>query len=318
MKRMLSYSDIQQAVKRVAPYVHRTPVLTCSTFNRMFGCDLFFKCENFQKAGSFKIRGACNAVFSLSKDSAEQGVATHSSGNFAQALSLAANLKGLPAYIVVPKNAPAVKVKAVEGYGGKVLFCEPTLAARETMLNEVIKNTGAKFIHPYNQSGVIAGQGTAANELMEEVKNLDMVITPVGGGGLISGTAIAVKSISPNTQVIGGEPSGADDAFKSIQAGKILPSVTPNTIADGLRTSLGNLTFPVIYNNVSEIVTMSDQVIIEAMSLIWERMKIIVEPSAAVAFGVILKRKINVSGRKVGIILSGGNVDLHHLPWMSD
>jgi threonine dehydratase len=239
-------ADIRQAVVRLKPYAHRTPVLTCTSLNQMLGAEIFCKCENFQKVGAFKFRGACNAVFALSDAAAQRGVATHSSGNHAAALALAARLRGITAYIVMPRNAPEVKKAAVAGYGGRIVFCEPTLAAREAMLASVVQETGAAFIPPYNDPQVIAGQGTAALELCEDIAGLDVVLAPVGGGGLVSGTAIAVAGLSPMTRVIAAEPAGADDAYRSLQAGTILPSIHPKTIADGLLTSLGELTFAII------------------------------------------------------------------------
>jgi threonine dehydratase len=268
--------------------------------------------------GAFKFRGACNAVFSLADEEAARGVATHSSGNHAQALALAARLRGIPAYIVMPNNAPAVKKAAVAGYGGQITYCEPTLHARETALAQVVQETDAIVVHPYNNHQVIAGQGTATLELLEEVPDLNAVIAPVGGGGLLSGIAIAAKGISPHIRVLGAEPEMADDAHRSLQAGHILPSENPRTIADGLLTSLGTLTFPIIQQNVEQIVTVSEAGIIEAMKFIWERAKIVVEPSAAVPVAVLWERKIDLSGLRVGVILSGGNVDLDRLPWQKN
>jgi len=281
------------------------------------GARVFFKCENFQKVGAFKYRGACNAVFSLSEEEAARGVATHSSGNHAQALALAARMRGIPAYIVMPRTAPAVKKAAVLGYGGQVSLCEPTLAAREAALDEVVARTGAEIVHPYNDERVMAGQGTAVMELLEDVPDLDVVMTPVGGGGLLGGTAVAATELKPGIRVIAGEPEGADDAFRSLALGSIQPSIGPKTIADGLLTSLGTLTFPIIRERVEQIVTVSDAGIIETMKFIWERMKIVVEPSGTVPAAVLWERKIDLSGLKVGVILSGGNVDLGNLPWMA-
>jgi threonine dehydratase len=273
------------------------------------------KCENLQKVGAFKFRGSCNAVFSLTDEEAAQGVATHSSGNHAQALALAARLCGIPAYIVMPENAPAVKKAAVAGYGGQITFCKPTLEARETTTAQVVEKTGATVIHPYNDYRVIAGQGTAALELLEEIPDLDVVIAPVGGGGLLSGTAIAAKGISSDIRVIAAEPEMADDAYRSLQAGRIIPSENPQTIADGLLTSLGDKTFPIIQQHVEQIVTVSEKAILESMKFIWERAKIVIEPSAAVPVALLWERKIDLSGLRVGVILSGGNVDLEKLPW---
>jgi len=276
---------------------------------------VFLKCENLQKVGAFKFRGACNAVFSLPESDVERGVVTHSSGNHAQALALAARLRGIPAYIVMPHNSPAVKKAAVDGYGGKITFCEPTLEARETTQSKVAAETGATVVHPYNNYQVIAGQGTAAMELLLDVPDLDIILAPVGGGGLLSGTAIAATELSPRIRVIGTEPEQADDAFRSLAAGTIIPSVNPQTIADGLRTSLGDLTFPIIRERVERIVTVSEAGIIAAMRFVWERAKIVIEPSAAVAVGALWERKIDLIGLRVGVILSGGNVDLDKLPW---
>lgn len=308
--------DIEQAAKRIKPYAHHTPVLTCTSLNRMVEATLFFKCENFQKAGAFKFRGACNAVFSLSEDEAKCGVATHSSGNHAAALALAARLRGVEAKIVMPKTAAAIKKTAVAGYGGTIIYCEPTQEARESTLAQVVQETGATFIHPYNDRRVISGQGTAALELLREVPELDVVMVPVGGGGLLSGTAISTAALFRNTRVIAAEPAGADDAYRSFQSGSIIPSVNPQTIADGLLTSLGELTFAVIQRHVEQIVTVSEETIVRAMRHVWERMKIIIEPSAAVPFGALLEKRLDLTGKRVGIVLSGGNVDLDRLPWL--
>jgi len=308
-------NDICQAAQRIKPYAHRTPVLTCKSLNEQVGAQVYLKCENFQKVGAFKFRGACNAVFSLTDEEAVRGVCTHSSGNHAQALALAAKLRGIPAYIVMPDNAPKVKKDAVAGYGGQITFCEPTLEARESTLDRVRLDTRANVVHPYDDERVIAGQGTAALELLEEVPDPDVIIAPVGGGGLLSGTAIAATEIKKGIRVIAGEPEMADDAYRSMKAGAIFPSVNPRTIADGLLTSLGTLTFPIIQKRVEQIVTVSEAGIIASMKFIWERAKIVIEPSAAVAVSVLWERKIDLRGLKVGVILSGGNVDLERLPW---
>ncbi len=307
--------DIRQAAERIKPYAHRTPVLTNESLNQQVGSQVFLKCENLQKVGAFKFRGACNAVFSLTDEEAAKGVCTHSSGNHAAALALAARMRGIPAYIVMPSNAPQVKKDAVAGYGGRITFCEPTLEARESTLDRIRLDTGASVVHPYNDERVIAGQGTAALELLEDVPDLDVIIAPVGGGGLLSGTSIAATEIKKGIRVIAGEPEMADDAFRSMQAGEIIPSVNPKTIADGLLTSLGNLTFPIIQKNVEQIVTVSEAGIIASMKFVWERAKIIIEPSSAVAIGVLWEKKIDLRGLKVGVIISGGNVDLKKLPW---
>jgi threonine dehydratase len=313
---MVTLQDIKLAARRIEPHIHHTPVLVNKSLNEKVGSRVFLKCENMQKVGAFKFRGASNAVFSLSDEEAACGVCTHSSGNHAQALALAAKMRGIPAYIVMPDNAPSVKKNAVAGYGGRITFCEPTLEARESTLERIRLETGANVVHPYNDERVIAGQGTAALELLEEVPDLDVIIAPVGGGGLLSGTSIAATEIRNRIRVIAGEPEMADDAYRSMKAGKILPSVHPKTIADGLLTSLGTLTFPIIQQRVEQIVTVSEQGIIDSMKFIWERVKIVIEPSSAVAISVLWERKIDLTGLKVGVILSGGNVDLEKLPWM--
>lgn len=310
-----TFSDIEKAHERIRPYIHRTPVLSSQSINQMVGAELFFKCENLQKVGAFKFRGACNSVFSLSDDEAKNGVCTHSSGNHAAALALAARMRGIPAYIVMPENAPEIKKIAVAGYGAQITFCTPTLEARESTLKKVAEQTGATEIHPYNYFHVICGQGTAAKELIEEIGTLDVVMAPVGGGGLLSGTALSTKALLPNALVIAAEPAGADDAFRSYYSKTLHPSVSPKTIADGLLTSLGSLTFPIILNEVDQIATVSEESIVAAMRMIWERMKIIIEPSSAVPLAAILENKVDVKGKKVGIILSGGNVDLGRLPF---
>lgn len=308
--------DILNAAARIQPYLHRTPVLTCNAIDDLAGANIFFKCENLQKAGAFKSRGATNAVFSIDAYDLKQGVATHSSGNHAAALARAAQLKNIPAYIVMPDNSSKVKIAAVKTYGGRITFCQPTLEAREDKLNEVLNETNAFEIHPYNNYSIIAGQATATLEMIEDIKGLDTIIAPVGGGGLLSGTALAAHYFSPTTKVIAAEPSGADDAYQSFYQKKLIPSINPDTIADGLRTSLGSLTYPIIRRLVSDVITVNDQAIIEAMKLVWERMKIIIEPSSAVALAIVLKHKHRFAGQQIGIIISGGNVDLMHLPWM--
>jgi threonine dehydratase len=314
----LTIGHIREAAARIRPHVHRTPVLTCQALNERCAAELFFKCENFQKVGAFKIRGAANAVFSLSDEEAARGVATHSSGNHAQALALAARRRGIPAWVVMPENAPAVKRAAVRGYGAEIIPCRPTLAAREAGLREVVARTGAHFVHPYDDERIIAGQGTVALELLEDVPALDVVLTPVGGGGLLSGTALAVQALAPGTAVLAAEPERADDAWRSLHAGRIVPVDRADTIADGLRTSLGEKTFPIIQALVREILTVSEEGIVAAMRLIWERMKLVVEPSAAVPLAALLERRAEVPGRRLGIVLSGGNVDLEHLPWRAE
>lgn len=311
-------NNILDAARRIAPYVNRTPVLTSETLNKMFGTELYFKCENFQKAGAFKSRGAVNAVFSLTDSELKQGVGTHSSGNHAQALARAAALRSATAYIVMPDNAPKVKINAVKGYGGEIIFCKPTLADRELNLQKLKDQYGLCEIHPYNNYQIIAGQATAAYELLQEMPSLNLLLCPVGGGGLLSGTALSAFYFgNKGIEVIACEPSGADDAFRSFQSGEIVPSENPKTIADGLLTSLGTLTFPIIQKYVNDIVTVSDEGIICAMRLIWERMKIIIEPSSAVPLAAILENKIATGGKRVGVIISGGNIDLDNLPWKS-
>lgn len=312
---MITFKEIQQAADRIRGKVHRTPVLTSTAVNELTGASLYFKCENFQKVGAFKMRGATNAVFSLKEEEAARGVATHSSGNHAQALALAARSRGIPAFVVMPSSAPEIKRRAVAGYGAEIITCEPTLAARESTLEKVVDRTGAIFIHPYDNENIIAGQGTAAMEMLEEVPGLDIVMAPVGGGGLLSGTAIATAAMAPGARIIAGEPMGADDAARSLLAGRIIPSENPRTIADGLLTSLGRLNFPIIQSHVEAIWTVDDDAIAKAMRLVWERMKIIIEPSSAVCLAAVLAHRPEVEGRSIGIIISGGNVDLDHLPW---
>lgn len=310
-----TFSDVERAHTLIQEYAHRTPVMSSISINKIVGADLYFKCENLQKVGAFKFRGACNAVFSLSEEEAAKGVGTHSSGNHAAALALAAKMRGIAAHIVMPINSPEIKKKAVAGYGAKITFCQPTLQARESTLAQVIEETGATEIHPYNNFHVIAGQGTAAKELIEDNGEFDVIMAPVGGGGLLSGTAISTRHLLPNCLVIAAEPDGADDAFRSFHSKKLVPSIQPNTIADGLLTSLGDRNFAIIMDKVDDIVTVSEESIVEAMRLIWERMKIIIEPSSAVPLAAILEKKVKVKGKKVGIILSGGNLDLGKLPF---
>ncbi|MBC8322539.1 MAG: pyridoxal-phosphate dependent enzyme [Candidatus Marinimicrobia bacterium] len=310
-----TFSDVEKAAERIAPFAEKTPVLTCSAINEMAGAELFFKCENFQKVGAFKFRGACNVVFSLTDDEGAKGVATHSSGNHAAALALAGKLRGISVHVVMPSNAPENKQQAVAGYGADITFCEPTLDARESTLKKIISDTGAIMIHPYNDYGIIAGQGTAAFELISDYPDLDTIVAPVGGGGLISGTCIAAKGMKPDISIIGSEPQGADDAFQSLEKGEIVPQIHPQTIADGLLTSLGDKTFPIIQKHVSQILTVSENGIINAMRTIWERMNIIIEPSAAVVLGALLEHPEESIGDKIGLILSGGNANLKNLPW---
>lgn len=308
-------TDIEGAVLRIKPYLHLTPVLTCSAINNIAGCSIYFKCENFQKTGAFKARGATNTIFSLSEKDISNGVATHSSGNHAAALSLAASLRKSVAYIVMPLNSNKAKIRAVENYGGIISYCEPSLEAREKTLINVISNTHAVEVHPYNDPRIIAGQATATTELLEQVDGLQILIAPVGGGGLLSGTALAASYFGKNIQVIAGEPEGANDACRSFYSKTLIPSLAPNTIADGLHTSLGIITFEIILKHVSAILTVDDTAIIDAMRLIWERLKIIIEPSSAVPLAVILKNKYRFKDKRVGVILSGGNVDIDNLPF---
>ncbi|MCK4852976.1 MAG: pyridoxal-phosphate dependent enzyme [Bacteroidales bacterium] len=309
------FKDVVDAHERIRKFVHKTPVLTSSGINKLFGSSLYFKCENFQKVGAFKFRGATNAVLSLTEEAARKGVGTHSSGNHAAALSLAARMKGIEAHIVMPHTAPEIKKVAVREYGGIITYCEPTLESRETTMEEVIARTGVTFVPSYDHFNIICGQGTATKELIEEIGELDIVMGPVGGGGLISGTAISTKGMIPPARVIAVEPIGADDAYRSFKTGKFVPSVNPQTMADGLLTSLGKLTFRIIMDKVDDIVTVSEDAIVAAMRMIWERMKIVVEPSGAVPFAAIIENKIDVTGKRVGLILSGGNVDLAKLPF---
>lgn len=307
--------DILEAHSRIQPYINHTPVLTSSYLNNCIEGELLLKCENFQKAGAFKSRGACNIVFQLNEEEARRGVATHSSGNHAAAIARAAGLRGITSYIVMPSNSSKSKIEATRSYGGKITFCEPNLASRETTLQKVIEETGAIEVHSYDDKRIICGQATAALELMQECPGLDIVMAPVGGGGLLSGTALAVKYNSPGTLVYGAEPEQANDAFRSFSSKSFVPSINPDTIADGLRTSLGTLTFPIILKYVDNIFTVSEKSIVDAMKLVWERMKIIIEPSSAVPIAVILNNPQLFYRKKTGIIISGGNVDLMNLPW---
>ncbi len=298
----------------IAHAIHRTPVLTSRTFDQWIQGNLFFKCENFQKVGAFKMRGAAHAVARLSARDKKRGVATHSSGNFAQALALAARQAGIPAWIVMPEHAPQVKKDAVRDYGGQIVECGPTLSAREEKLQQVVKATGATFIHPFDHQDVILGQGTAAQELIEEVENIDILIAPVGGGGLVSGTAIAAMHLSPHTLVYAAEPQGAADAWQSKKTGRIVPQTHPQTIADGLRTSLGQLTFPIIRDHVQEVLLVSEAEIKHALRHAMERLKIVLEPSAAVAIAAVLRYQPLFQNKRTGIILSGGNISLPLIP----
>lgn len=310
------WDDVLDAHDRIRLKIHRTPVFTCAAINSLTGSNIFFKCENFQKTGAFKYRGASNAVISLAGCDAEKGVATHSSGNHAAALALAARERGIPAYIVMPESSPLVKKMAVASYGAQITYCEPTLQARESALVKVVEESGATFIHPYNNFDVICGQATAARELLEQSDGLDIVMVPVGGGGLLSGTAISVKNISNSIKVIAAEPENANDAYRSFMTGVLQPPLKPNTVADGLLTALSPLTFKIVIKFVDNILCAREETIIKAMQIIWERMKVVIEPSSAVPLASILENPDQFYGRRTGIILTGGNVDLAKLPFL--
>jgi threonine dehydratase/serine racemase len=313
--------DVRAAAERIRPHVHRTPVMTSRRIDALAGRRIFFKCENLQRIGAFKIRGAMNAVMQLTDAEAARGVVTHSSGNHAQALALAARTRGIPATIVMPSNAPVVKRRAVEGYGATVVPCEPTLEARETATRAIIDRTGAVLVHPYDDPRVIAGQGTMALELLAETGPLDAVVAPVGGGGMMSGICIATRSEAPGTRLLGAEPAGADDAARSLAAGRLIPQTGPHTIADGLLTSLGDLTWPILRDHLEGIVTVDDAAITAAMRLVFEAMKLVVEPSGAVGLAAVLDPAFETlapGARQVGVVLCGGNVDLDRLPWMTN
>lgn len=308
-------ADVQKAAERIAPHAHRTPVMRCTAIDEIVGASLHFKCENLQKIGAFKFRGACNTLLSLSSEEIENGIATHSSGNHGAAVALAARLRGTTSVVVMPSNTSAVKEAAVAHYGARIVHCEPTEESRTQILEDILEKEGRTLVHPFDDVRVIAGQGTAALELMEQVPDLDVVMAPVGGGGLLGGTATAVAALSPRTRIIGAEPAGADDTYRSFRAGHIIPVGVPDTIADGLRTTVGELTFPIIRKHVADIVRVSEEAIVEAMRLTWQRTKYIIEPSAAVPLAALLEKTVDVHGARVGIILSGGNVDLDALPW---
>ena len=316
-KYAVSIDDIRAAAGRIKGVGHRTPILTSQTLDKMAGRKLFFKCENFQKVGAFKLRGGWNAVSMLSDEEAAKGVCTHSSGNHAQALAFSAMKRGIASYIVMPNNVPDVKLDAVKGYGANITLCEPTLEARETTLDEITKKTGAQVVHPFNNPNVIAGQGTAALEMIEDLGTLDAMIAPIGGGGLMSGTCVTTRSLLPEAKLFGAEPTGADDAYRSLKEGKIIPQTDPDTICDGLLTSLGEYTWNILKDHLEAIYTVTDDEVINAMRLVWERMKIIIEPSSATAIAVALKSEFRAleGFEKVGIILTGGNVELSKLPF---
>lgn len=311
-----TFDDVIAAHERIRPYIHNTPVLTSSYLNDLTGAELFFKCENFQKAGAFKVRGASNAVFGLSDEMAARGVATHSSGNHALSLSYAAGRRGIACNVVMPRTAPEAKKAAVRGYGGIITECEPSTSSREEVFADVHQRTGADFIHPYNDPRVIAGQGTCSREFMEQTDGVDMMVAPIGGGGMISGTCLTLSHIAPEVQIIAAEPEQADDAYRSFKAGHIIADDAPQTIADGLKVPLKELTWHFVSNHVSDILTASEQEIIDAMKLTWQRMKLVMEPSCAVPLATILKNKEKFAGKRVGVIITGGNVDLDKLPWM--
>jgi threonine dehydratase len=313
--RIPELADIQAAHSRIKPFIHQTPVMSSQQLNELFDCELFFKCENFQKTGAFKFRGATNAVLSLTSDEKSRGVVTHSSGNHAAALALAAMMNRTKANIVMPDNAPRVKIDAVAGYGAEITFCKPILQSREETTRVIMEKTGATLVHPYDNFNVICGQGTAALELLNEKDDLEVVIAPIGGGGLMSGTSTCVKGINREIQVIGAEPVKANDAYRSFNSGKLVPSVNPVTVADGLLTSLSELTFSIIRNNVDAIFTAREESIIECMLLVWERMKIIIEPSSATVLAIIKEIPGVFRGKRIGLIISGGNVDFRNLPF---
>lgn len=311
-----TFDDVTAAHKRIEPYVHRTPILTSTYFNKLIGAELFFKCENFQKAGVFKARGASNAVFGLTDKQAEKGVATHSSGNHGLSLSYAAGRRGIKATVVMPRTAPEAKKDAVRGYGGTIVECEPSTSSREAVFAEVVAETGADFIHPYNDHRVIAGQATCSKEMIEDLGNLDAVVAPIGGGGMVSGTCLTLSNIAPQTKIYAAEPLNADDACRSFKAGHIIADDAPDTIADGLKVPLKELTWHFVSNHVTDILTATEDEIIDSMKLMWERMKIVMEPSSAVPLAIMLKNKDIFAGKRVGVIVTGGNVDLNKLPWM--
>ena len=312
---MVTLKDIEAAHERIRPLIHRTPVFTNSSLNKLSGAELYFKCDNFQKAGSFKIRGATNTVEQLTIEELSRGVATTSSGNHGAALSMAVTRRGGKTKVVMPNNTPKIKINNVERNGGEVVWCEPEQESRESVLKELIEKTGAVVVHPYNDERIMAGQGTCAKELLEDHPELDVIVSPVSGGGLLSGTLLSSKALKDKIQVFGAEPAEADDAYRSLKLGKIVPNETINTICDGLRAQIGGLTFPVISDLVDDIITVTEEEIIDSMRMIWERLKMIVEPSSSITLGAVLKNKDKFNGKKVGLIISGGNVDLDHLPW---
>jgi threonine dehydratase len=307
--------DMLAARERITPHIHRTPVLTSRMINELTGAELFFKCENLQKAGAFKARGASNAVFGLSDEQAAKGVATHSSGNHGSCLAYAAGRRGIPCTVVMPRTAPQAKKDAVRGYGARIVECEPSTTSREAVFAEVVAETGAEFVHPYNDHRVIAGQGTCAAELIEQVEGLDAVVAPIGGGGMVSGTCLTLSNLAPKVKIFAAEPEQADDAYRSFKAGHIIADDAPETVADGLKVPLKELTWHFVQNHVTDILTASEQEIVDAMKLIWKRMKIVMEPSSAVPLATIIRNRDLFAGKRVGVIITGGNVDLDKLPW---
>ena len=313
-----TYKDVEAAHERIAPHIHKTPVLTSRFMDKLSGAELFFKCENLQKAGAFKVRGASNAVFGLDDDKARLGVATHSSGNHALSLSYAAGRRGIDVTVVMPRTASQAKKDAVIGYGGQIVECEPSVSSREAVFAQVVAETGADFVHPYNDPRVIAGQGTCARELVDQVHGLDAVVAPIGGGGMVSGTCLTLSNIAPNVAIYAAEPENADDAYRSFKAGHIIADDAPQTVADGLKVPLKELTWHFVSNHVTDILTASEQEIIDAMKITWQRMKIVMEPSSAVPLATILKNRDVFAGKRVGVIVTGGNVDVDKLPWLTN
>lgn len=312
---MVTLKDIVDAHNRISPFIHRTPVLTNKSLNELSGAELYFKCENFQKAGSFKIRGATNTVELLNQDELDKGIATTSSGNHGAALSMAVSRRNGTTKVVMPHNTPKIKVRNVERNGGEVIWCEPDQTSRENVLKDLVTKTGSTVVHPYNDERIVMGQGTAGKELIEDCPDLDAIISPVSGGGLLSGTLISAQGMNPRIKVYGAEPLEADDTFLSLKKGQIVPNKSVNTICDGLRAQIGTITFPIIQSFVQEVITLTEEEIIESMKMIWERMKIVVEPSCSITLSAVLKSRDLFAGKKVGLIISGGNVDLEHLPW---
>ena len=312
---MVNYTDIQSAHQRISNFIHNTPILTCENINLDADANLFFKCDNFQKTGSFKIRGATNTILQLSKEQLTNGVLTTSSGNHGAAVASAAKKLGANVKVVMPDNTPKVKVDNVQRFGGEIIFCDPNIKSRENTLNKIVKEDGSTIVHPYNDEKIIAGQGTAAKELLEKIPDLDIIIAPVSGGGLLAGTLLAAKAINSNIKVYGAEPKNADDTYQSIKRNKIVPNKTTDTIADGLRAQVGTITFPIIQKHVDGIILVSEEMIIQSMRMVWQRLKIIIEPSCSIVLAAILTNKKQFYNKRIGLILTGGNVDLDTLPW---